>query len=159
MRQRLLLVLTLIGILVLLLVGSGSLALKSDRLRSLLPQTNTIRLGGPNSGPTTANQNLKVVSEESVTIDIVKKVTPAVVTIGITKNQPVFDVPTFDSPFGDFFQQAPRGSRQIKQDIGSGFIVKSDGLIITNKHVVADTQARYRVITVDNKSFDAKKIY
>ena len=92
----------------------------------------------------------KIITEESVTIDVVKKVTPAVVTVGITKNQPVFD------PFGF---SVGSGSRQIKQDIGSGFIVKADGLVVTNKHVVSDSSAKYRVITADNKSFDVTKIY
>jgi len=91
---------------------------------------------------------INVVTEESVTIDIVKKVTPSVVTIGITANQPVID-----------WWYGVRGSKQVKQDIGSGFVIRADGVIITNKHVISDTSAKYRVITADNKSYDVSKIY
>ena len=64
-------------------------------------------------------------------------------------------------PFGFFGMPTPRsqGTEQIKQDIGSGFIVNSNGLIVTNKHVVSDASAKYRIITADNKSYDVAKIY
>ena len=44
------------------------------------------------------------------------------------------------------------------QDIGSGFVVSKDGLIVTNKHVVADTSLTYKVATSDGKTFDVKEI-
>ena len=34
-----------------------------------------------------------------------------------------------------------------------------DGLIATNKHVVADTQATYKIVTKDDKTYDVQKIY
>ena len=94
-------------------------------------------------------------------LDVVKKVSPAVVTVGITKNQPVIYWGLGYDPFFGFGFPQPqqRGSKQIKQDIGSGFVVRADGLVVTNKHVVSDPEAKYRVITSDGKSYDVKKIY
>jgi serine protease Do len=40
-----------------------------------------------------------------------------------------------------------------QQGAGTGFIIKSTGLIVTNKHVVSD-QATYKVLTSDGKSYD-----
>lgn len=165
MRNKVIAAICAVIILVLLGIGSGILGVRGTKLNSILPKLNlnTVRLAGPNVGPITSGTT-RVVSEESVTIDVVKKVSPSVVTVGITKNQPVINFNQGDmfDPFGFFGgQQIPeqQGTRQIKQDIGSGFIVRSDGLIVTNKHVVSDTGAKYRVITTDNKTYDVQKIY
>lgn len=141
MIKKLLFLSCLLLIVLLLVIGSGRSKIKPESIREAL------RISGPNVGSTSLSQeivNTKVVSEESVTIDVVKKVSPAVVTIGITATaQPFFDGP----------------AREIKQDIGSGFIVKDNGLIITNRHVVSDPEAEYRIITSENKSYDVSKIY
>lgn len=99
------------------------------------------------------SEKVKVVSEESVVIDIVEKVTPSVVTVGV--EQRIVQMDPFD-PFGIF--RMPRGTTKRDQDIGSGFIVSKDGLIVTNKHVVSG-QGKYKVITSDGKKYDVEKIY
>ncbi len=97
------------------------------------------------------------VEEDSATVDVVEKASPAVVSIIITKDYSKIyqDSPT--SPFDNFFfglpTQQPKGPQEIGG--GTGFIVSADGLIVTNKHVVDDAEAEYTVVLNDGKRYDA----
>jgi serine protease Do len=44
------------------------------------------------------------------------------------------------------------------QVIGSGFIVSSNGLIITSKHVVSNSTLSYTALTSDGKSYPVQKV-
>jgi serine protease Do len=104
-----------------------------------------------------------VLEEDSSVIEVAKKAGPAVVSIVISKDLnkiPGYGFNPFEfDPFSPFFgfQQQPRSTEPNVQQVGagSGFFVSSDGLIITNKHVVSDEQATYSVITNDGKTYDA----
>ena len=108
--------------------------------------------------PITSTQQTKIneavlLREESVVIDVAEKVSPSVVTVAIkTPEQRILE---FD-PFGGGFRQRTQGG--VEQDIGSGFIVSNDGLIVTNKHVVSNTQYSYKVVTQDNKEYEVREI-
>lgn len=84
-------------------------------------------------------QNIRV-EESSAVIDASKKVSPAVVSI--TASQQVSDFFT-----GQVTDQEVSG--------GTGFILTSDGLIVTNKHVVASDGVKYKVVLNDGRVFDA----
>ncbi len=112
-------------------------------------------------------------SQESFVVDAAKKANPAVVAITISKVVPKYEVVPNQgqqtNPFGDFFPDFPgfnfntpqyKQNGTEKKDIGggSGFFVTSDGLIVTNKHVVDTTDGIYTVLTNDGKKHDAKVI-
>lgn len=101
---------------------------------------------------TSLSINNKILNEDNVVIEVVKKFGPSVVTV--SAKTPARRVLQF-SPFGGFSSGVVGGQQQ---DIGSGFIVSSDGLIVTNKHVVSDTTYTYQVITSDGKTYDVKQI-
>jgi len=94
---------------------------------------------------------------------------PAVVSIIVTKELAVIErctggpLSNIPSEFRQFFDLPDDYSGQCstekrKQEVGggSGFIVSSDGLILTNKHVVADEDASYTVITSNGDKHEAK---
>lgn len=94
----------------------------------------------------------RIVEEESVVIDVAEHASPSVVTVSIeTPQRRVLDF----SPFGGFSQRIEGGQQQ---DIGTGFVVSADGLIVTNKHVVSQSGAKYKVITKDNQEYEAVQI-
>lgn len=102
-------------------------------------------------------------AEEASTVAVIDRVSPAVVSIVIRAKVGTRVLRTpfdefFGSPFelGPFTQDGPPAERQIGG--GSGFIVSSDGYILTNRHVVDEKEATLTVVSSDGKEFGAKVV-
>lgn len=107
-------------------------------------------------------------NQEELTVASVEAASPAVVSIIESKDVPVLEQiqvspfdgdPFFQQFFGDNFtipQYRQKGTEKQNVSSGSGFIVSSDGYIVTNKHVVADTAGDYTVLMNDGSKLKAK---
>lgn len=107
-------------------------------------------------------------SETQLLQDAVAKATPAVVSIVENRVVPKLQV-TYENPFGNdpFFQgfsiQVPVyqqvGTTTQRVSAGTGFFVRSNGYIVTNKHVVPDTDASYVVLLSNGAQKPASVIW
>ena len=93
--------------------------------------------------------------------DLAEKLMPSVVnisttqTIKTTTNQFPFQFPP-GSPFGEMFKDFERPTERKASSLGSGFIIKEDGIVITNNHVISN--AEDILIRVGDKEYDAEVI-
>lgn len=130
--------------------------------------------------PTGADEDLSfnraqtMVVEDSSIVETIDSASASVVSIIIEKpaSQATGNVINpFGSPFFNFQipgfeivpeQQQPEPETDVETEEeeyvqvggGSGFVVSEDGLILTNKHVVKDEDARFSVLTKDGESYD-----
>ena len=93
--------------------------------------------------------------------DLAEKLMPSVVNISTTQtvktttNQFPFQFPP-GSPFGEMFKDFERPTERKASSLGSGFIIKEEGIVITNNHVIAN--AEDILIRVGDKEYNAEVI-
>jgi serine protease Do len=102
-----------------------------------------------------------VPSKQYTVVDVVKLAQPAVVSIIVSKEVPKYDVSYQESNLGlGIVFKTPtytqNGTEKKEIGSGSGFLISSDGLIVTNRHVVDDKTAIYDVSLNNGTRYPAK---
>ena len=93
--------------------------------------------------------------------DLADELMPSVVnisttqTVRTTNNQFPFQFPP-GSPFGEMFKDFERPTERKASSLGSGFIIKGSGIVVTNNHVISG--ADDILVRVGEKEFKAKVI-
>ena len=113
----------------------------------------------------------RVERADELVVKVVESASPAVVSIVATKDVPVIEKFFVDPFAGDpFFKQffgdggsgfqvpqfRQKGTEKREVSSGTGFIVSKDGLTITNKHVVSDTDAEFTALLNDGSKRNVK---
>ena len=93
--------------------------------------------------------------------DLADKLMPSVVnisttqTVKTTSNPFPFQFPP-GSPFGEMFKDFEQPRERKASSLGSGFIIKANGTVITNNHVIAN--AEDILVRVGDKEYKAKVV-
>jgi len=133
------------------LAGVLSIDVFYSNLKGDLKKLNANSLGTTGGSSAYTSQT----SQEEAVINAVNQTSPAVVSVIISKNLPVLE--QYWQEIGPFQIPSYRQNGTKLQEVGggSGFIISSDGMILTNKHVAADDTAEYTVLTNDGKRYPA----
>jgi len=96
-----------------------------------------------------ASQTSVAASRKTALVSATERVAPAVVSIHVFSRERVSP----RSPWDFFF--VPEGAERVVEGYGTGFVIRPNGIIVTNQHVVANAQ-RVVVTLTDGSELDGK---
>ncbi|MCH8518374.1 trypsin-like peptidase domain-containing protein [Candidatus Gracilibacteria bacterium] len=122
-------------------------------LQDIYSPQNTINLSNSRSNIDSLSPTFDTLQniEQGIT-GMAQALGPSVVSIIISRDMVMYR----SDPWG-FFQE-PNTTVRRQVGGGSGFFIREDGLILTNKHVVQDSRSDYTVILADGREFETEVI-
>jgi serine protease Do len=145
-------------LIILVLLFSGSILLIETKKDKIFDSDSTQNISDNQNLKSQTNDDISS-SRQNIITRTVHDVSPAVVGISVIEIRQYRD--PFSSFFNDpFFRQyfGNQGTYNQKvKGLGSGYIISSDGYIVTNDHV-AGNAAEVKVTLTDGRTFDAKVI-
>jgi serine protease Do len=89
---------------------------------------------------------------------VAESVSPSVVAMRIESRRKLSGNPFEGFPFGDWFDSPnPRDQYQVQHGTGSGVVIRTDGYILTNKHVI-EGASRVEVVFKDGQHLAGKTV-
>ena len=115
----------------------------------------TVKLAPPSAKPAPLTPT-SMAQVQLTFAPVVKRIAPAVINVYARSVSQVQVNPLFADPFfSQFFGATPEMRQRVQQSLGSGVIVRADGIILTNNHVV-EGGTDIVVALADKREFKAK---
>lgn len=156
---------SVITVIVIGVIGLGEVAANKNAILAYFGEQYLSAVKAQTATSTPAGGAL--LTQDALVTSAVEKASPAVVSIVITKDVPVMQ--EYMAPFNPFPgfgqgfniqipQYRQNGTQEQQVGGGTAFVISSDGLAVTNDHVVSDTTASYTAFANDGKKYDVKVI-
>jgi Do/DeqQ family serine protease len=139
------------------LIAAAVLVLLGGALYSVTAPAATSKKPAPAAEPLPQLSTPRDMRQVQLTFaPVVRRVAPAVVNVYARTVVQAPTNPFFNDPFFQrFFNLNPQQQKRVQQSLGSGVIVRADGLILTNNHVVQGGQDIVVALS-DKREFKAK---